>query len=89
MEKDETGLKKTSGLNCLQQFKEELKSQECKDQIARRTSRAARDIRFDDVLANACQDDRKKYCNDVQPVSIRVANTANSGVLLVSTDLHV
>jgi len=72
MEKDETGLKKTSGLNCLQQFKEELKSQECKDQIARRTSRAARDIRFDDVLANACQDDRKKYCNDVQPGSARV-----------------
>lgn len=31
-------------------------------------ARAARDIRFDDVLARACQEDRKNYCNDVQPV---------------------
>jgi hypothetical protein len=77
MEKED--LKKTSGLNCLQQFKDELKSQECKDQIARRTSRAARDIRFDDVLANACQDDRKKYCNDVQPVSVVLARCDSCG----------
>lgn len=33
-------------------------------------SRASRDIRFDEILANACQDDRKQYCNDVQPVSV-------------------
>jgi Golgi apparatus protein 1 len=35
-------------------------------------SRASRDIRFDEILANACQDDRKQYCNDVQPGSARV-----------------
>lgn len=41
---------------------------------------AARDIRFDDVLANACQDDRKTYCNDVQPVSAVAAICTPAGV---------
>jgi hypothetical protein len=52
-----------------QTFKEELKSSACRDKVHRKMMRAARDIRFDDVLANACQEDRKTYCNDVQPVS--------------------
>eukprot|EP00879_Flechtneria_rotunda_P000602 GHRR01000712.1.p1 GENE.GHRR01000712.1~~GHRR01000712.1.p1 ORF type:complete len:883 (+),score=207.41 GHRR01000712.1:2504-5152(+) len=64
--------KRKTALNCLQQFKEELNSQECRDKIHRKTQRAARDIRFDDVLANACQEDRKNFCNDVQPGSARV-----------------
>jgi hypothetical protein len=32
------------------------------------TSAALCGIRFDIVLANTCQEDRKQYCNDVQPV---------------------
>jgi Golgi apparatus protein 1 len=67
MEEDEA--KRSSALKCLQQFRDELHSQECRDQVHRKMTRAARDIRFDDVLANACQEDRKQYCNDVQPVS--------------------
>jgi hypothetical protein len=51
-----------------QTFKEELKSSACRDKVHRKVMRAARDIRFDDVLANACQEDRKNFCNDVQPV---------------------
>lgn len=35
-------------------------------------SRASRDIRFDEILANACYEDRNKYCNTVQPGSARV-----------------
>lgn len=35
-------------------------------------SRAARDIRFDEVLATACYEDRNKYCQGVQPGSARV-----------------
>jgi Cysteine rich repeat len=65
-------VKRASGLNCLQQFREELRSVECRDKVHRKMSRAARDIRFDDVLANACQEDRRMYCNDVQPGSARV-----------------
>jgi len=33
--------------------------------------RAARDIRFDDMLAKACREDRAKFCNAVQPVGGR------------------
>jgi hypothetical protein len=41
----------------------------CRDKVHRKMQRMSRDIRFDDVLANACQADRKSYCPDVQPVS--------------------
>jgi Golgi apparatus protein 1 len=46
-------------------------------------ARAARDIRFDDVLANACQEDRKAHCDAVQPGSARVIRCLqqNRGVL--------
>jgi len=63
---------KKTALNCLQQYKEELKNDKCKAEVHRRMSRAAKDIRFDEVLANACYDDRAKFCNDVQPGSARV-----------------
>eukprot|EP00878_Enallax_costatus_P007022 GHUV01007359.1.p1 GENE.GHUV01007359.1~~GHUV01007359.1.p1 ORF type:complete len:595 (+),score=136.49 GHUV01007359.1:1595-3379(+) len=71
-EMEESEEKKKTGLTCLQQFKEDIKNQECRDKVHRKMKLAARDIRFDDVLANACQEDRKKYCNDVQPGSARV-----------------
>jgi hypothetical protein len=58
-----------AAMSCLQKKREELKSTACAEEVKRRTQRAARDIRFDDVLANACQEDRRQYCNDVQPVS--------------------
>lgn len=70
MEEDEA--KRSSALKCLQQFRDELHSQECREQVHRKMSRASRDIRFDEILANACQEDRKQYCNDVQPGSARV-----------------
>jgi Golgi apparatus protein 1 len=60
---------KKSALNCLQQFKDELKSDKCKAEVHRRMQRASRDVRFDEVLATACFEDRTKYCVDVQPVS--------------------
>lgn len=61
---------KASGLNCLQQYREELKSDACRREVLRRTQRAARDIRFDEVLADACTEDRIKLCNDVQAVGV-------------------
>eukprot|EP00195_Chlamydomonas_chlamydogama_P004977 CAMPEP_0202901334 /NCGR_PEP_ID=MMETSP1392-20130828/14194_1 /ASSEMBLY_ACC=CAM_ASM_000868 /TAXON_ID=225041 /ORGANISM="Chlamydomonas chlamydogama, Strain SAG 11-48b" /LENGTH=885 /DNA_ID=CAMNT_0049587883 /DNA_START=46 /DNA_END=2703 /DNA_ORIENTATION=- len=71
-EMDDEEKKKRAGLNCLQQYKEELKSEKCKAEVHRRMKRAAKDIRFDEVLANACYEDRAKFCNDVQPGSSRV-----------------
>lgn len=55
-------------MNCLQQYRESIRSSQCKDQVHRKMRLAAQDIRFDDVLANACQEDRKSFCPDVQPV---------------------
>lgn len=69
---------KQSALNCLQQYKEELKSDKCKAEVHRRMERQSRDIRFDEVLANACMDDRAKFCNDVQMVRAGVANPRGS-----------
>lgn len=63
---------KKTALNCLQQYKEELKSDKCRSEVHRRMSRAARDIRFDEILANSCFDDRNKFCTDVQAGSARV-----------------
>ncbi|KAI8477290.1 MAG: hypothetical protein J3K34DRAFT_398918 [Monoraphidium minutum] len=68
--KDET--KRKTAINCLQAYKDELKSDECREKVHRKLKRASRDIRFDDVLASACSEDRKSYCNDVQPGSARV-----------------
>lgn len=75
---------KRTALNCLQQYKGELKNEKCKSEVHRRMQRAARDIRFDEVLANACYDDRAKFCNDVQPVSSKHTQSSHTGRLLVS-----
>ncbi|GLI60743.1 hypothetical protein VaNZ11_002971 [Volvox africanus] len=71
-EMDEDDNLKKSALNCLQSLREELKSDKCKAEIHRRLARAARDIRFDEVLAGACTDDRNRFCSEVQPGSARV-----------------
>ncbi len=36
--------------------------------VHRMMMRASRDIRFDDLLAKACREDRRKFCDLVQPV---------------------
>ncbi|KAG2435442.1 hypothetical protein HYH02_011942 [Chlamydomonas schloesseri] len=69
---DEDDKVKKTALNCLQQYREELKSDKCKAEIHRRLTRAARDIRFDEVLASSCMEDRNRFCSDVQPGSARV-----------------
>eukprot|EP00798_Chlamydomonas_sp_ICE-L_P015369 gene15369-21453_t len=56
-----------SALNCLQSNQEDIKSDDCKSEMHRRKERASRDIRFDEVLADACSEDRETYCTDVSP----------------------
>ncbi|MEW5310424.1 MAG: hypothetical protein WDW38_002223 [Sanguina aurantia] len=68
---DDPKVKRTS-INCLQQYKEELKSDKCQAEVHRMLARIGRDIRFDEVLADACTEDRTKFCNEVQPGSARV-----------------
>lgn len=64
--------KRDMGLNCLQQYKEDLAGEKCRAEVHRRMVRASRDIRFDDQLAKACMDDRARHCQDIQPGSARV-----------------
>eukprot|EP00271_Cylindrocystis_brebissonii_P019065 TRINITY_DN562_c0_g3_i1.p1 TRINITY_DN562_c0_g3~~TRINITY_DN562_c0_g3_i1.p1 ORF type:complete len:1830 (+),score=464.44 TRINITY_DN562_c0_g3_i1:323-5812(+) len=52
-------------IQCLQDFREELKGPSCRAEVHKLTARAAEDIRFDKPLADACQGDRKTLCADV------------------------
>jgi len=69
---DKTGQIRQAALRCLANYKDELKSDACKDEVHRRLKREGRNIRFDQVLAEACAADRQKYCTDVAPGSARV-----------------
>jgi hypothetical protein len=59
-----------------------------RDKVHRKMQRASRDIRFDDVLANACQADRKDFCPDVQPVSSRSSGRLNTADLHLHPSRH-
>eukprot|EP00850_Spirogloea_muscicola_P014522 SM000105S13867 [mRNA] locus=s105:179263:185692:- [translate_table: standard] len=52
-------------IQCLQDFREELRDPKCRQQVHRLTKRAAEDMRFDRPLAEVCQADRKKHCSNV------------------------
>jgi hypothetical protein len=56
-------------MNCLQDFREEIRSDACKSQVHKYVELAAQDIRFDVPLADACYNDRMTLCAAVPPVS--------------------
>ena len=58
----------SSVINCLQDYAPEIKSTECKSQVKKYVVLAAGDIRFDVPLAEACYEDRQKFCANVPPV---------------------
>ncbi|KAG2452551.1 hypothetical protein HYH02_002788 [Chlamydomonas schloesseri] len=62
----------SSVINCLQDYSAEIKNSECKSQVKKYLQLAAQDIRFDVPLAEACYEDRQKYCANVPPGSARV-----------------
>lgn len=59
-------------MNCLQDFRDEIKSDACKSQVHKYVELAAQDIRFDVPLADACYNDRMTLCAAVPPVSVAV-----------------
>jgi Golgi apparatus protein 1 len=59
-------------IRCLQDFVDEVKSDKCRDQIHKYQTLAAEDLRFDSPLADACSEDRKRYCESVPYGSARV-----------------
>ena len=52
--------------------RDEIKEPRCKARVTKTKEVAASDIRFDIPLAEACYDDRHKYCDGVAPGSARV-----------------
>lgn len=63
-------------IGCLQDFREELQTPKCKQQVKKLTERASQDIRFDEPLADACYEDRARLCVGVQPVLAPLARRA-------------
>ena len=59
-------------IECLQDYKSELKAPACKDRVHVLTARAAADIRMDRPLADACAEDTAKLCAEVPPGGARV-----------------
>jgi len=59
-------------IECLQDYKDELNGEKCKERVHVLTMRAAEDIRMDRPLADACYEDRKRLCDNVAPGSARV-----------------
>lgn len=76
-------------IECLQDFRDELTTPECRDQVHLLTQRASQDIRMDEPLADACAEDRQKLCSDVQPVRVGGVKSLLHHVQLHMEHLHV
>jgi Golgi apparatus protein 1 len=55
-------------IECLQDYREELINPECAKAVHATMTRASEDIRFAASLAEACYEDRQKYCGNVKAV---------------------
>jgi len=58
--------------NCLMDYRDEVLRPECQARVHKMIAVASGDIRMNIPLADACFDDRAKYCSDVAPGSARV-----------------
>lgn len=57
---------------CLQDYRDELQSPACRTRVKKLTERASSDIRLNRPLADACYQDRRQLCSDVQPGDARM-----------------
>ena len=53
---------------CLQDSRDMLMNSQCKDEVHQVMVRASEDIRFNQMLADACLNDRDKFCSNTQQV---------------------
>eukprot|EP00798_Chlamydomonas_sp_ICE-L_P010489 gene10489-8455_t len=75
---DDIDMYDSSVINCLQDYTPEIKNKKCLEQVNKYIKHAAEDIRFDVPLAEACYEDRQKYCSNVAPGSARVIRCLSS-----------
>ena len=60
-----------SVISCLQDFRDMLMESTCQDQVHKMMALAAEDIRFNQILSDACLPDRERFCKDTQQVTYR------------------
>ena len=65
----------------LQTQRKQIRSAQCKLEVARQLVREAADIRFDHTLAQQCQEDRSKHCSHVQQVGDMYTSLLGYGLL--------
>ena len=60
-------------VSCLQDFRDTLMSMQCREQVHQVMARASEDMRFNQMLADACFNDREQFCSTTQQVSLAAA----------------
>ncbi len=61
---------------CLQDSRDMLMNMQCREQVHKVMARASEDIRFNQMLADACFNDREQFCSTTQQVSFGVSAAA-------------
>ncbi len=69
---------------CLQDSRDMLMNMQCREQVHKVMARASEDIRFNQMLADACFNDREQFCSTTQQVSIGAYAAAASLIYLSS-----
>ncbi|DBA68142.1 TPA: hypothetical protein ACH3X2_013949 [Trebouxia sp. C0005] len=59
-------------VSCLQDSRDMLMNMQCQEQVHKVMARASEDIRFNQMLADACFNDREQFCSTTQQGSARV-----------------
>lgn len=57
-----------SVIACLQDFRNSLMDEGCQQQVHKLMSLASEDVRFNQILSEACLSDRERFCKDTQQV---------------------
>ena len=60
-------------VSCLQDSRDMLMNMQCRDQVHKVMARASEDIRFNQMLADACFNDREQFCSTTQQVNFDAA----------------
>ena len=62
-------------VSCLQDSRDMLMNMQCREQVHKVMARASEDIRFNQILADACFNDREQFCSTTQQVNFDAAAT--------------
>lgn len=66
-----------SVIACLQDFRNMLMETKCQEQVHKMMALASEDIRFNQILSDACLSDRERFCKDTQQVTNCVCGEVN------------